>query len=98
LRCRRKIRGAEGGLGEYCSPVFAKALQRLAKKGQNGYSSSVTWQHSSSCLDRKFKQSGKKYVEKIKASKAIEAGSTIKAHETITTKSIDTISDTRTVG
>ncbi len=42
-------------------------------------------------------QSGKKDVEKIKASKAIEAGSAIKDHETITTKSRDTISDARTV-
>jgi hypothetical protein len=78
-------------LGLYGS--FATSTpKRLAKKGQNGYSSSVSSPNSSPCLDRKFKHCEKKYVEKSKA------GQTSKANETITTKSLGTISGKRRVG
>jgi hypothetical protein len=87
-----------GGLFPIITQYLFRRPKRLAKKGQNRYSSSVTRKHSSSCLDRKFKQSGKKYVETIKASKANKASETTRVYETLTTKAIDTISNTQTVG
>ncbi len=61
-------------LSHYSDWIPIQKSKKLAKKGQNGYSRSITWQNSSSCLDKKFKQSGKKYAQKIKACKAIKAG------------------------
>jgi hypothetical protein len=89
--------GGDTGICIQSPPNIYLGVQRLAKKGQNGYSRSITGQNDSSYLNRKFKQSRKKHVKKIKESKASQASSASKANETIATKGIDTIADTRSV-
>lgn len=54
-------------------PVRRSGVRRLAKKGQSGYSRSVTWQMDTFCFAGTFKQHEKKHVEEIEENQANRA-------------------------